>query len=296
MLRSPFLSFAPTMALPPPARPEPGGFALAPTLPYAQPERLWNHSKLNRGGIAAGRGMRIDRLLVERGLFESRARAQAAVQAGLVRVNGAVISKPSADIAEDARIEAQDIHDYVSRGALKLEAALAAFDLDPEGMRALDVGSSTGGFTEVLLRRGAAHVFAVDVGHDQLHPRLRRNPAVTVMEGTDIRTVSPQALGGPVDMVVMDASFISLSQILPAALACAGAGAHLVALVKPQFEAGRSALKKGIVRDPQVHEEVCAAARASVQALGWQVQGIIPSPIAGGDGNREFLLGAVRAQ
>ncbi len=240
--------------------------------------------------------MRIDRLLVERGHFESRARAQAAVQAGLVRVNGVVIAKPSADIAEDAQIEAQDIHDYVSRGALKLEAALEAFAFDPKGLRALDVGSSTGGFTEVLLRRGAARVFAVDVGHDQLHPRLRKNPAVTVMEGTDIRTLAPDTLGGPVEMVVMDASFISLAQILPAALACAGPDARLVALVKPQFEAGRSALKKGIVRDPQVHEDVCAAARACVQELGWQVRDIIPSPIAGGDGNREFLLGAVREQ
>ncbi len=240
--------------------------------------------------------MRIDRLLVERGLFESRARAQAAVQAGLVRVNGAVVSKPSADIAETAQIEAQDVHDYVSRGGLKLAAALDAFGFDPKDRVAIDVGSSTGGFTEVLLRRGALRVFAVDVGHDQLHPRLRANPAVQVMEGTDIRTLTPQSLGVPVEMVVMDASFISLSQILPAALALAAPGAKLVALVKPQFEAGRSALKKGIVRDPLVHEEVCANARASVGALGWQVLDLIPSPIAGGDGNLEFLLGAERPE
>ncbi|MGQ3676522.1 TlyA family RNA methyltransferase [Xanthobacter sp. TB0139] len=238
--------------------------------------------------------MRIDRLLVERGLFESRARAQAAIQAGLVRADGVVVAKPSANIAETAEIHAQDVHDYVSRGALKLEAALEAFGFDPKGCTALDVGSSTGGFTEVLLRRGARHVFAVDVGHEQLHPRLRGHPNITLMEGTDIRTVTPQQLGRPVDLVVTDASFISLGQILPPALACTGPAARLVALVKPQFEAGRSALKKGIVKDPQVHEQVCADAHALVTALGWQVQNIIPSPISGGDGNREFLLGAVR--
>lgn len=240
-----------------------------------------------------GARARIDRLLVERGFMESRARAQAAIAGGLVRVDGAVVTKASAEVPADAVIEAREPHDYVSRGALKLEAALNAFALDPAGLAALDVGASTGGFTEVLLRRGARHVYAVDVGRDQLHPRLRGRPDVSVMETTDIRALATSALP-PADLVVMDVSFISLSLVLPAALAFAGPQAALVALVKPQFEAGRAALKKGVVRDPAVHEAVCLKAREEVAALGWRVLDVIPSPIAGGDGNREFLLGARR--
>lgn len=236
--------------------------------------------------------MRIDRLLVERGLFESRARAQEAILAGLVIAGGRQVARASETFAPDVELEAAPVHDYVSRGALKLEAGLAAFGFEPEGCTALDVGASTGGFTELLLRRGARHVFAVDVGRDQLHPRLRGRPDVSVLEETDIRALPAGIITEPVGLVVMDVSFIPLSHVLPAALAFAAPGAGLVALVKPQFEAGRSALKKGIVRDPAVHEAVCAAAQDQVRALGWQVLSVVPSPIAGGDGNREFLLGA----
>lgn len=242
----------------------------------------------------AGR-VRLDRLLVARGLFESRARAQAAILAGLVRVDGQVVLKPAAECAAEAALAAAPVHDFVSRGALKLAAALDAFAIDPAGRVALDVGASTGGFTELLLRRGALHVHAVDVGHDQLHPRLRGRPDVSVLEGTDIRRLAGDAIG-PVDLVVIDVSFIPLAQVLPAALAFAAPGARLVALVKPQFEAGRAQLKKGIVRDPAVHAAVCDAARETVCGLGWQVLGLIPSPIAGGDGNQEFLLVAARSE
>lgn len=251
-------------------------------------DRVDTHVPEGRGGRA-----RIDRLLVERGLFESRARAQAALAAGLVKVDGMAVTKASAEFPPDARIEAAAPHDFVSRGALKLEAALDAFAIDPAGLAALDVGASTGGFTDLLLKRGARHVFAVDVGRDQLHPSLRGRPEVSVMEATDIRALAPGALG-PVDLVVIDVSFISLRLVLPAALSFAAPAARLVALVKPQFEAGRAALKKGVVRDPAVHQAVCLKAREEVEALGWQVIDVIPSPIAGGDGNREFLLGAVR--
>jgi len=239
--------------------------------------------------------MRIDRLLVERGLFESRARAQAALAAGLVRVDGTVVTKASAEVAAGARIEAEDIHDFVSRGALKLVAGLDAFGFDPAGCTALDVGASTGGFTEVLLRRGAARVFAVDVGRDQLHPSLRARPEVVALEATDIRSLDAARIAPAPELVVVDVSFISLKQVLPAALALAAPGARLVALVKPQFEAGRSALKKGIVRDEAVRAAVCTQARALVEGLGWRVVGLIPSPIAGGDGNMEYLIGAMRA-
>lgn len=238
--------------------------------------------------------MRIDRLLVERGVFESRARAQAAILAGLVRVDGRRIDKPSAEVAADARLEARPAFDFVSRGGVKLSAALDAFAIDPRGRVALDVGASTGGFSDALLQRGARHVYAVDVGRGQLHPALRGRPDLTAIEETDIRSLDPARLAAPVDMVVIDVSFIPLAQVLPAALALAAPQAHLVALVKPQFEAGRAALKKGIVRDGAVHAAVCAAARETVAALGWRVCDVIASPIAGGDGNREFLLGAAR--
>lgn len=238
--------------------------------------------------------MRIDRLLVERGLFESRARAQAALAAGLVRVDGVVVSKPAAEVAPDARIEAQDVHDFVSRGGMKLEAGLLAFGIDPAGLTALDVGASTGGFTDVLLRRGAAHVFAVDVGRDQFHASLRGRPDITLMEETDIRALDRAAVPRAVDLVVVDVSFISLRQVLPAALSFAAPRARLVALVKPQFEAGREALKKGIVRDPAVREQVCTMVDDLVTTLGWRVTGVVPSPITGGDGNVEYLLGAER--
>lgn len=238
--------------------------------------------------------MRLDRLLVARGLFESRARAQAAVAAGLVRVDGVVVLKPAAEVDGGALIVAEDVHDYVSRGALKLAAALDAFAIDPADAEALDVGASTGGFTEVLLRRGARRVHAVDVGHGQLHPRLAGDGRVHLIEGTDIRRLDPGAIPSPVDLVVVDVSFISLALVLPAALAFAAPQARLVALVKPQFEAGRGHVRKGVVRDGAVHEEVCSRVEGEIAALGWRIVGRIASPIEGGDGNREFLVGAVR--
>ncbi|MDI4666411.1 TlyA family RNA methyltransferase [Xanthobacter autotrophicus] len=252
------------------------------------------HSTLPETASGAPRRVRIDRLLVERGLFESRARAQAALAAGLVRVDGVVVAKPSTEVEADARIEAADVHDFVSRGALKLTAGLDAFGIAPAGMVALDVGASTGGFTEVLLRRGARRVYAVDVGRDQFHPRLAVRPEVRLMEGTDIRALGRAAIPEPVDLVVVDVSFISLALVLPAALAFAGPKAALVALVKPQFEAGRAAVRKGVVRDAAVHEAVCARVAGEIGVLGWRLLGRIPSPIEGGDGNREFLVGAGR--
>ena len=240
--------------------------------------------------------MRADRLLVERGLFESRAKAQAAIAAGLVRAGGLPVRKASDELSADAAIEAQAEHPWVSRGGLKLAAALDHFGIDPAGQACLDVGASTGGFTDVLLARGAAHVTAVDVGHGQMHARLRGEPRVTAIENTDIRAVSPARLGTAPTLIVIDVSFISLRLVLPAALALAAPRAILVALVKPQFEAGRRLVKKGVVRDAAVHAAVCDDVVACVAALGWTTRGVIPSPIEGGDGNREFLLAAQRGK
>jgi 23S rRNA (cytidine1920-2'-O)/16S rRNA (cytidine1409-2'-O)-methyltransferase len=237
---------------------------------------------------------RADRLLVERGLFDSRAKAQAAIAAGLVSANGVTVRKASEEIASDAAIEATPAHPYVSRGGLKLAAALDHFGFDPKGRVCLDVGASTGGFTQVLLERGAVRVYAVDVGREQLHESLRARPDVVSLEATDIRNVAPNHFDQKPDLVTVDVSFISLKQVLPAALALAKPPAQLVALIKPQFEAGRDALKKGIVRDETVRQAVCDDIGAFIASLGWQVLGIIPSPIAGGDGNVEFLLGATR--
>lgn len=236
--------------------------------------------------------LRADRLLVERGLFESRAKAQAAIEAGLVTANNVVVRKPSEEIPIDAELQATPAHPYVSRGGLKLAAALDHFKVDPKDRICLDVGASTGGFTDVLLQRGAKRVYAVDVGHDQLHESLRARPKVVSLEGTDIRSLSPARLEEPPDLVTIDASFISLKLVLPPALALAHKPAHLIALIKPQFEAGRAALKKGVVRDEAVRQAVCDDIAAFVTSLGWRVLGAIPSPIEGGDGNIEFLLGA----
>jgi 23S rRNA (cytidine1920-2'-O)/16S rRNA (cytidine1409-2'-O)-methyltransferase len=237
---------------------------------------------------------RADRLLVARGLFESRAKAQAAIAAGLVTADAVPVRKPAEEIAADAVLQAEAEHPWVSRGGVKLVAGLDHFGFDPRGRVCLDVGASTGGFTEVLLARGARRVYAVDVGRDQLHASLRPRPDVLSLEQTDIRTLSPASLPEPPDLIVADVSFISLKQALPAALALATAPACLLALIKPQFEAGRQNLKKGIVRDPQVHAAVCDEISVSVAALGWSVAGVIPSPLLGGDGNREFVLGAAR--
>jgi 23S rRNA (cytidine1920-2'-O)/16S rRNA (cytidine1409-2'-O)-methyltransferase len=235
---------------------------------------------------------RADQLLVERGLFESRTRAQAAIAAGLVTANGIVLRKPSDGVAVDAVIEAAQEHPWVSRGGLKLVAALDHFGFDPAGRLCLDVGASTGGFTEVLLARGARRIYAVDVGHGQLHARLRRRPEVVSLEATDIRALDPARLAEPPDFVVADVSFISLKLILPALDSLVRRPAELIALIKPQFEAGRTHLKKGVVRDAAVHAAVCDDVAACAASLGWRVAGLIPSPIAGGEGSKEFLMGA----
>ncbi len=235
---------------------------------------------------------RVDRLLVERGLFESRSKAQAAIEAGLVTADGRMVAKASEEIASDAQLHASAVHPYVSRGGVKLAAALDHFQVDPKGRVCLDVGASTGGFAQVLLERGASRIYAVDVGRGQLHELLRARPKIVSLEDTDIRTLSPARFSELPDLVTFDVSFISLKLVLPPALALIKPAAQLVALIKPQFEAGRSAAKKGIVRDPAVHTAVCDDIAAFVASLGWRVLGIIPSPIEGGDGNAEFLLGA----
>jgi 23S rRNA (cytidine1920-2'-O)/16S rRNA (cytidine1409-2'-O)-methyltransferase len=238
------------------------------------------------------RRKRADVLLVERGLFESRTRAQAAIAAGLVTADGTPLRKASDEIAADAVLQAAPAHPWVSRGGLKLAAALDHFGFAPAGRVCLDVGASTGGFTDVLLARGAGRVYAVDVGRDQLHARLREHPNIVSLEETDIRALDPARLPEPPDFVTIDVSFISLKLVLPALDRLLRRPAQLVALIKPQFEAGRSHLKKGIVRDPAVQAAVCDEIAAFARSLGWRVAGVIPSPIEGGQGNREFLLGA----
>lgn len=238
---------------------------------------------------------RIDQLLVTTGRFDSRARARAAIEAGLVRVSGRVVTKPSETFEADAPIEAQAPHPWVSRAGLKLVAGLDAFGVDPSGRVCLDVGASTGGFTQVLLARGAAKVYAVDVGRDQLHASLRADARVVSMEGRDARALEAAMFDAPPQIVVCDASFISLKLVLPAVLPLAAHGATLIALVKPQFEAGRENVGKGgIVRDEAIHARVCDDIAALVARLGWRVEGLRPSPIEGGDGNREFLLCAMK--
>jgi len=236
--------------------------------------------------------VRIDRLLVERGLFDSRAKAQAAIAAGRVTANDRIVPKASDEVATDAVLHAEAEHPWVSRGGVKLAAALDHFGFDPAGRVCLDVGASTGGFTDVLLARGARCVYAVDVGREQLHPRLRARPQIVSMEETDIRQLDPVRLAERPQFVCIDVSFISLKLVLPAAVSFAQSPARLLALIKPQFEAGRGALKKGIVRNPDVHRAVCNDIAALTASLGWNVAGIVPSPIAGGDGNREFFIGA----
>lgn len=237
---------------------------------------------------------RADLLLVDRGLFASRAKAREAIEAGLVLVDGVALKKPSDMVDSKSKIEAQKPYRWVSRGGLKLEAGLTHFEIDAKERICLDVGSSTGGFTDVLLSRGAAKVFAVDVGQGQLHERLRKNKRVVSLEQTDARNLDAALIPEAPSLVVCDASFISLKLVLPQALALAAKGAFLVALIKPQFEAGREAVRegRGIVRDEAIHEAVCADIAEWLAATGWNVLGIAPSPIEGGDGNREFLIGA----
>jgi 23S rRNA (cytidine1920-2'-O)/16S rRNA (cytidine1409-2'-O)-methyltransferase len=237
---------------------------------------------------------RADQLLVERGFFESRARAQAAIAAGLVTANGAAVRKASEMVAQDAVLTAQAPHPYVSRGGLKLEAALDAFRFDPRDRVCLDVGSSTGGFTDLLLKRGARHVIAVDVGRDQLHASLRGDLRVSSFEGQDIRSLAVEMLPERPSLAAIDVSFISLKLVLPAVSKLLAPEAGIAALIKPQFEAGRAALKKGIVRDEAIQQQVCTEIVALLGELGFTVDAPIPSPIEGGDGNREFLVGARR--
>jgi 23S rRNA (cytidine1920-2'-O)/16S rRNA (cytidine1409-2'-O)-methyltransferase len=238
---------------------------------------------------------RADLLLVERGLFESRAKAQAAIAAGLVRADGAPVRRASEGLAADAAIEAEAAHPYVSRGGVKLAHALDHFGLEVGGRRALDVGASTGGFTEVLILRGAAHVTAVDVGRAQLHPRIAAEPRVTSLEGVDIRALTADRLGAAPEFVTVDVSFAPLSAVLPAAAALAAPSAFLVALVKPQFEVGRKAIGKGgVVRSDAARQGAVDDALRLVERLGFRPLGVTPSPIAGGDGNLEYLLAARR--
>ena len=240
---------------------------------------------------------RADRLLVARGLFDSRAKAQAAIAAGLVTADDRPVRKPSDELALDARIEAAAAFPWVSRGGVKLAHALDHFAIDPKGAVALDIGASTGGFTDVLLARGAAKVYAVDVGHGQLAWKLRTDPRVVVIERTNARHLSRAEIPEPVGLIVCDASFIGLETVLPAPLALAAPGAHLVALIKPQFEVGPGQVGKGgVVRDPALHEAVCRRIAAWLGAQpGWTVLGTTESPITGPEGNKEFLIAARRA-
>jgi 23S rRNA (cytidine1920-2'-O)/16S rRNA (cytidine1409-2'-O)-methyltransferase len=237
---------------------------------------------------------RADILLVERGLFESRARAQAAIEAGLVTADDKPVLKPSEGIAADAVIQAQPAHPFVSRGGVKLAGALELYPVEIEDHVCLDVGASTGGFTEVLLANGASLVFAIDVGREQLHPSLRGHPKIVSMEETDIRSFEGKRLPARPDVVVIDVSFISLKAVLPVALSLAAAPMHLLALIKPQFEAPRRRSKHGIIRNAMVHQEVCDDITAFAASLGCTDIQVFPSSIAGGDGNIEFFLGARR--
>jgi 23S rRNA (cytidine1920-2'-O)/16S rRNA (cytidine1409-2'-O)-methyltransferase len=239
-------------------------------------------------------GKRADVLLVERGLFESRARAQAAIEAGFVIANDKLVAKASETIATDAVIEAQPAHPFVSRGGVKLSGALERYPIDIENHVCLDVGASTGGFTEVLLANGASLVFAIDVGRDQLHPSLRGHPKIVSMEETDIRDFEGKRLPQRPDIVVIDVSFISLKAVLPVALSLAAAPTHLLALIKPQFEAERKHSKRGIIRNAAVHQAICDDISAFAASLGCTDIQLFPSPITGGDGNIEFFLGARR--
>jgi 23S rRNA (cytidine1920-2'-O)/16S rRNA (cytidine1409-2'-O)-methyltransferase len=244
-----------------------------------------------RAPVTTTRRQRLDAALVERGLVATRARAQAAVLAGEVYVDGQRASKAGMPVAPEARLEIRSTRPrYVSRGGIKLDHALEVFGVEVAGRRAADIGASTGGFTDCLLARGAARVYAVDVGTGQLDWRLRGDPRVVCLERHDVRDLAPEALDGPVDLVTVDVSFISLGKVLPAVRRLVREGGTVVALVKPQFEAGPKAAKKGVVRDPAVHRAVLARVAAQAAAAGFTVLGATYSPIAGPDGNLEFFL------
>ena len=239
---------------------------------------------------------RLDQMLVDRGLVESRTRAQALVMAGLVFSGEQKLAKPGQQMAADAPLDIRGRdHPWVSRGGIKLSAAIEHFGLDPAGVTAMDIGSSTGGFTDVLLQNGAAHVFAVDSGTNQLAWKLRQDERVTVLEQTSARILTSELIDRPVSWVVCDASFIGLAKVLERPLELAQRNCRLVALIKPQFEVGREEVgKKGVVSDPALHARVCEEVRAWVEGLGFEVQGIVKSPITGPEGNVEFLISACR--
>jgi 23S rRNA (cytidine1920-2'-O)/16S rRNA (cytidine1409-2'-O)-methyltransferase len=239
---------------------------------------------------------RVDQLLVDRGLAESRNRAQALVLAGLVFSGEVKIAKSGQTLSADAPLEVRGRdHPWVSRGGIKLAHALVHFGLDPAGAVAMDIGSSTGGFTDVLLTHGAAHVFAVDSGTNQLAWKLRQDPRVTVLEQTSARILTPAQIGVPCNWVVCDASFIGLAKVLDVPLRLAAPACQLVALIKPQFEVGRAEVGKGgVVRDPALHARVCDEVRDWLEQAGWRVAGIVESPIRGPEGNVEFLIAGQR--
>ncbi|HTV32392.1 MAG TPA: TlyA family RNA methyltransferase [Methylocella sp.] len=243
---------------------------------------------------SSGSHGRADVALVELKLFESRTKAQEAIAAGLVRADGRRIRKPSDFIDPAAKIEATPAYPWVSRGGVKLAAALDTFGLDPSGHHCLDIGASTGGFTHVLLARDAAKVLCVDVGHGQLHPHVAGDPRVEAFEGMDVRAMPNSLWEPPPSFMTCDVSFIPLDRVLPTILPRAARNARLVALIKPQFEAGRGAASKGIVKSDAIKQQVCEKIKNLVQNLGFRLVGVMPSPITGSDGNQEFLLGAMR--
>ena len=239
---------------------------------------------------------RLDQLLVARGLAESRARAKAAIEAGGVTIDGQPAKAASQAVSEDAEVTFVEAHRFVGRAALKLDHALTLWPVAVEGRVVLDVGASTGGFTEVCLERGAAHVWSVDVGQGQLHPRLAADPRVTNLEKTDARDMTPDLIPDAPGLIVCDASFIGLSKVLPAALALAAPGADLVTLVKPQFEMdSRSEVGRGgVVKDDEARQAALARVSDWITSRGWTVEATAESPITGGDGNVEYLLWAKR--
>lgn len=238
--------------------------------------------------------MRVDQMLVDRGLVESRARAQALIMAGLVFCGDRKVDKPGQQLPVDAPLDVRGRdHPWVSRGGIKLAHGIQHFGWDVTGVVAMDVGSSTGGFTDVLLSHGASRVYAVDSGTNQLAWKLRNDPRVVVHEQTSARILTAEHIPEPIDIIVCDASFIGLAKVLERPMSFAAPGARLLALIKPQFEAGRDEVGKGgVVRDPAVHERVCADVAAWLAEAGWSVQGIVPSPIMGPEGNIEFLIAA----
>ncbi len=260
-----------------------------------KPRKLMTDPSKPRPAAKAAK-LRVDQLLFDRGLAESRTRAAALVLAGVVFAGEVKLAKPGQQVAADAPLQVRGRdHPWVSRGGIKLAHAIDHFGLDPAGAVAMDIGSSTGGFTDVLLSKGAEHVFAVDSGTNQLAWKLRQDDRVTVLEQTSARLLTPADIDRPCNWVVCDASFISLVKVLDVPLHLAAALCRLVALIKPQFEVGRGEVGKGgVVRDSALHRRVCAEVQAWLEAQGWDVQGITESPIKGPEGNVEFLIAASR--